>query len=125
MSRWRLGLGGLGVTLALWSSHCGYSDDASDSSGSAGLGGGWAGTSGAAGTGGSGVADSGVGGGAGATAPERELESSFLSPIATGKYVWAANPESGRVALVDAVSYEVRLAEAGGRPHLPGRRPGS
>lgn len=60
---------------------------------------------------------SGSGGtGTGGTPPEQEVESSFRSPIATGKYVWATNPESGRVALVDAVSLEVATVEAGNGP---------
>ena len=36
--------------------------------------------------------------------PEKELESSYRTPVATGKYVWSANPTSGRVALVDALA---------------------
>ena len=43
-------------------------------------------------------------GGAGAIAPdeapppEREVESAFESPVATGNFVWVTNPKSGRVA---------------------------
>jgi hypothetical protein len=48
--------------------------------------------------------------------PEQEVESSFESPVATGRFVWAANPDSGRVALVDAKKVEVRTAEAGFGP---------
>jgi DNA-binding beta-propeller fold protein YncE len=48
--------------------------------------------------------------------PEKELESSYRSPVATGRYVWTANPESGRVALVDAFTLEIRLQEAGFAP---------
>src|SRR5262245_30173447 len=29
--------------------------------------------------------------------PEKEVESSFGAPVATGNYVWIANPTSGRV----------------------------
>jgi hypothetical protein len=58
---------------------------------------------------------SGSGGGAGLP-PEQEVESSFRSPVATGRYVWSANPQSGRVARVDAVSLEVRTVEAGFGP---------
>src|SRR3954470_15540079 len=36
--------------------------------------------------------------------PEKEVESSYRSPVATGKYVWIANPKSGRVAYIDAAS---------------------
>ncbi len=51
--------------------------------------------------------------------PEKELESAFRSPVATSRFVWSANPDSGRVALVDAVSLEVKIQEAGfGPTHL-------
>lgn len=52
----------------------------------------------------------------GASPPEQERESSFRAPVVTGKYVWSANPESGRVAAIDAESYEIFSAEAGFRP---------
>ncbi len=53
--------------------------------------------------------------------PEKELESSFRSPVATGRYVWTANPESSRVARVDAKSFEAATYEAGFNPtHLVG-----
>jgi hypothetical protein len=48
--------------------------------------------------------------------PEREVESSYLSPVATGKYVWIANPKSGRVAYINAATLEVKTAEAGNGP---------
>src|SRR5512146_1710031 len=48
--------------------------------------------------------------------PEKEVESSFRSPVATGKFVWTANPSSGRVALIDATTYEVKIADAGFGP---------
>ncbi|HEY3494906.1 MAG TPA: hypothetical protein VGK73_09480 [Polyangiaceae bacterium] len=58
-----------------------------------------------------------MGGGAGMPPkPEQELESAFEVPVATDRFVWTANPETGRVALIDAETYEVRLAEAGLRP---------
>ncbi len=51
--------------------------------------------------------------------PEKEVESSYESPVATGKYVWIANPRSGRVAYIDASSLDVRIVEAGNGPtHL-------
>jgi len=71
---------------------------------------------GCGGMGGAGAAGGAAGSG---PPPEQELESSFRSPVATGKYVWAANPESGRVALIDAVSLDVQTVEAGNGPtHL-------
>ncbi len=48
--------------------------------------------------------------------PEKELESSYRSPVATGRFVWIANPTSGRVALIDAVTLDVRTALAGNGP---------
>jgi hypothetical protein len=51
-----------------------------------------------------------------ASPPEREVESTFQAPVVTGRYVWSANPESGRVALVDALSHEVSTVPAGLSP---------
>jgi hypothetical protein len=48
--------------------------------------------------------------------PERELESSYGAPVATGKFVWIANPDSGRVAYIDAASLSVSLLDAGNGP---------
>jgi hypothetical protein len=48
--------------------------------------------------------------------PEVERETSYRAPVVTGKYVWSANPSSGRVAIIDAESYEIRAAEAGRQP---------
>lgn len=57
-------------------------------------------------------------------APEREVESSYEAPVATGRFVWVANPRSGRVAYVDAVSLEVRTVEAGNGPTFLAAVPG-
>jgi hypothetical protein len=51
-----------------------------------------------------------------ATPPEKEAEATFRAPVVTGKYVWSANPSSGRVAIIDAESYEIRAAVAGLAP---------
>jgi WD40 repeat protein len=48
--------------------------------------------------------------------PEMELDQSFRAPVATGKVLWSANPDSGRVALIDAKSLKVRMANAGFGP---------
>ncbi|HKO91573.1 MAG TPA: hypothetical protein VJU61_10495, partial [Polyangiaceae bacterium] len=48
--------------------------------------------------------------------PEVEREDTFRAPVVTGKYVWSANPNSGRVAIINAETYEIRAAEAGLRP---------
>jgi hypothetical protein len=36
--------------------------------------------------------------------PEEEVESSYRTPVATGSYVWTANPSSGYVAVIDVSS---------------------
>lgn len=48
--------------------------------------------------------------------PEKEVESEFAAPVATGNIVWIANPKSGRVALIDATTLKVRTVEAGNGP---------
>ncbi len=109
-------LGLMGAALSVFLLNCGADDGAAGGAPMGGMGGSMGGST-AGGTGGS---STGGGGGlvdAGIDAPpEKEVESSFRSPVATGKYVWAANPESGRVALVDAVTYDVKIAEAGHGP---------
>lgn len=50
--------------------------------------------------------------------PEEELESNYSAPVATGKYVWIANPSSGRVAYINATTLEVNVVEAGNAPTL-------
>lgn len=52
----------------------------------------------------------------GGAPPEREVESDYEAPVATGNVVWIANPKSGRVALVDASTLQVRTVEAGNGP---------
>lgn len=48
--------------------------------------------------------------------PEVELDQSFRAPVATGKLLWSANPDSGRVALIDAQTLSVRMTNAGFGP---------
>lgn len=66
--------------------------------------------------------DSADGGSAGPNAAggeppaEKEVESQYEAPVATGNVVWIANPKSGRVALVDASTLQVRTVEAGNGP---------
>jgi len=48
--------------------------------------------------------------------PEMEVDQSFRAPVATGKLLWSANPDSGRVALIDAQSLSVRMTNAGFGP---------
>jgi hypothetical protein len=56
--------------------------------------------------------------------PEKELEQSFLAPVVTGKFVFSANPKSGRVAVIDAATYAVRLFNAGFGPKYLAAIPG-
>src|SRR5688572_9083650 len=60
----------------------------------------------------------GIGGGGGTAPlpPEQELETSYRAPVVTGRYVWSANPDSGRIAVIDPETLVVRLAEANFRP---------
>lgn len=48
--------------------------------------------------------------------PEEEKESSFKLPVLSGRWVWSANPESGRVSVIDTRSLSVQLATAGFAP---------
>jgi hypothetical protein len=93
------------------------------SGGSLSIGGGTGGGGGSSGT--------GTGGSTGGSAgmempppPEQELESAFEAPVATDRYVWTANPSTGRVALIGAHDLSVRLAEAGSAPTTVAALPG-
>jgi len=56
-------------------------------------------------------------GGSGITLPpEKEVESSYEVPVATGSYIWVANPDSGRVAYVGGAALDVHTVEAGDAP---------
>lgn len=57
--------------------------------------------------------------------PEKEVESDYEAPVATGRFVWVANPKSGRVAFVDATTLQVRTVEAGNAPTYLGSVPGA
>ena len=48
--------------------------------------------------------------------PEQEESQSFRAPVVSGRWVWTANPDTDKVAIVDAKSFSVRLAEAGHGP---------
>jgi hypothetical protein len=45
-----------------------------------------------------------------------EVESSYEVPVATGSYIWVANPDSGRVAYVAGATLQVHTVEAGNAP---------
>jgi hypothetical protein len=57
--------------------------------------------------------------------PEQEEENSFRVPVVTGRLIWAANPVSGRVALVDALTREVQTLPAGVEPTYLAAVPGN
>ena len=48
--------------------------------------------------------------------PEQEEDQSFRAPVVSGRWVWTANPDTGKIAVVDAKSFTVRLADAGAGP---------
>lgn len=54
--------------------------------------------------------------GGGLSAPEAELEENFRSPVVSGPYLWSANPESNRVARIDARNFEVQVVDSGHAP---------
>ncbi|HLK93457.1 MAG TPA: hypothetical protein VKZ18_26440 [Polyangia bacterium] len=68
---------------------------------------------GSTGSGGSGASSDG---GGPTLPPETEVESSYEVPVATGSYIWVANPDSGRVAYVSGATLEVHTVEAGNAP---------
>jgi hypothetical protein len=68
---------------------------------------------------------SGSGGSSVPSPPELEAESSYEAPIATGRFVWIANPRSGRVAYVDASTLAVDSVEAGNAPTYVAPVPGA
>lgn len=97
----RLGLG-LGVALS-WAVACGSDRGALSDGGDGEDGAGTGGTSGGppAGTGGT---------------PEVELEENFRAPVASGSYLWTANPESNRVAVIHAGTLAIEVLEGGDGP---------
>ena len=66
----------------------------------------------------------GSGGSGGAPLPpETELESSYEVPVATGQFIWVANPQSGRVAYVDARRWRCTRSRRATRPPTWPRSP--
>ena len=55
----------------------------------------------------------GSGGSAAVVPPEQEEDQSYRAPVVSGRWVWTANPDTGKIAVVDAKSFTVRLADAG------------
>jgi hypothetical protein len=48
--------------------------------------------------------------------PENENDTTYLSPVATGLFVWSANPSSDRVARINARTLAVESLDAGDEP---------
>jgi hypothetical protein len=48
--------------------------------------------------------------------PEEETEETYTAPVVSGRFIWTANPVSGRVAWIDSESLKVRTTEAGLSP---------
>ncbi|HEV8247455.1 MAG TPA: hypothetical protein VGP93_16880, partial [Polyangiaceae bacterium] len=64
-------------------------------------------------TGGSSGINTGSGGtNGGAPPPEQELEDTFRAPVVSGRWVWTANPDTGRVALIDTATLTITTADA-------------
>jgi hypothetical protein len=121
-----LGLLTLGAGLAGCAGAVGSGTAASPGPGpGSGVPGGGTNSSGTA-TSGGGTATTGTGAGSTpALPPEVEVESSYEAPIATGRYVWIANPKSGRVAYVDSATLAVDSVEAGNAPTYVAPVPGA
>ena len=80
----------------------------------------------AAGAGGDqGTPDASAGTGGAIGPPEQELDSTYQAPVSTGRFIWIANPTSGRVAYVDATSLVVKTVEAGNAPTTVAAVPGA
>lgn len=56
--------------------------------------------------------------------PETKTEGDYQSPVATGQYVWIANPTSGRVAYIQASTLQVATVAAGNGPTYLAAVPG-
>jgi hypothetical protein len=83
------------------------------------------GSGGGTGTGTGGGIDPGGGSTKDAAPPETEVEKAFEAPVATERYVWATNPKTGRVALIDATTFQVKTVAAGQGPTFIAALPGT
>jgi hypothetical protein len=86
--------------------------------------GGTSGGGGAGGTSGGGNAGSGNTADASRPPPETEVEKAFEAPVATERFVWATNPRTGRVALIDGTTFQVKTVAAGQAPTYIAALPG-
>jgi hypothetical protein len=56
--------------------------------------------------------------------PELELEENFRAPVVSGSYLWTANPESNRVAILHAATLAIDVLEGGNAPTFLASLPG-
>lgn len=63
------------------------------------------------------------GGAVGVEPPEVEIEESFRSPVVSGIYLFSANPDSNRVALINAETHQVEVLSGGHAPSFLGAVP--
>lgn len=96
-----------GLAASVAACNAGFGSSA-DSGGSFAPGGNFGGASNAAAGSGSGVPV--------VTPPEQEEDQSYRAPVVSGRWVWTANPDTGKVAVVDAKTFTVRLVDAGAGP---------
>lgn len=58
--------------------------------------------------------------------PEMELEETFRAPVVVGKYLFSANPETNKVARIDASTGEIEVLDGGHAPtYLAALPPGA
>lgn len=65
------------------------------------------------------------GGGTGGGLPPETEDDSYTTPAVSGRWIWTANPDSGRVALIDATTARVTTANAGLAPTYLAAFPGA
>ncbi len=58
----------------------------------------------------------GDGDGDGVLPPEVELEETFRAPVVAGEYLWSANPETNKVARINASTLEIEVLDGGHAP---------
>ncbi|HET9958275.1 MAG TPA: hypothetical protein VFQ61_27460 [Polyangiaceae bacterium] len=102
----------LAVASTAWACAANGDDDdaAFSDSPRPGAGSGGAGNAGGVGTGNAGSTGTAV------PEPEREAETQYLAPVVSGRFLWTANPLSGRIAIIDAENFVVQLDTAGDGP---------
>jgi hypothetical protein len=68
------------------------------------------------GTGGTGFQGGGGSGNTTGVPPSEQESDTYTAPVVSGKWIWTANPLSGKVALIDAETLRVATADAGLAP---------